>query len=99
MKKFYETWTQEEVDEYLDEYNVLVLFKIHPLLKESEVIVHGNMKESQKVLLKLCVIEEFGGKNMSEDITEQINEYAKNWYYRYIERGPIRIINLGKKDA
>lgn len=98
MKKFYEPWTQEEIDEYLArDKKVLVLFEIHLSTKEARVMVHGNLKDSQKALLKVCIANEFGGKSMSEDLVGQINDYAENWYYRYIERAPIRLINLGKR--
>lgn len=100
MKKFYESWTQEEIDEYLaGDKKVLVLFSIHAGTKEARLLIHGQLKESQKALLKVCIANEYGGLHMSEDLVVRINDYADSWYYRYVERAPIRLINLGKRKS
>ena len=97
MKKFYEEWSDDEIDDFLTRTPVLVLFKIHLGINEAELIIHGKLSERQKILLKLCIIGEFGGKNMSEDMSIRINEYAEIWYNDYIlAPKKVRVLNFNK---
>lgn len=98
VKNFYEDWDQNEIDDYVKEYSVLILFKIHKHLREAEIIIHGKLSEKQKLLLKLCILGEFGGKTMSEDLCTRINEYAESWYNDYVHiPRKIRVLNFRKK--
>jgi len=96
VKKFYEEWDDDDIDDFLTETPVLVLFKIHLGINEAELVIHGNLSENQKMLLKLCIIAEFGGKNMSEDMSIKINEYAEMWYNDYILAKKVRVLNFNK---
>ena len=97
MKNFYDTWSEDEVSNYLGQNPVLVLFKLDYISREAEIIIHANLNEKQKSLLRSCIVGEFGGKRMSEDMCIKINEYAERWYEDYIKSPKIRVINFGGK--
>jgi hypothetical protein len=99
VKKFYEDWDDDEINDFLSRTPVLVLFKIHLGVNEAELLVHGKLNEKQKMLLKICIIAEFGGKNMSEDMCIKINEYAEMWYNDYIlAPKKVRVLNFSKRE-
>ncbi len=97
MKNFYEEWDDDEIKNYISRNPVLVLFKIHLGINEAELIIHGKLNEKQKMLLKICIVGEFGGKKMSDDTCVRINEYADLWYNDYIlAPKKIRVLNFSK---
>jgi hypothetical protein len=97
VKKFYDDWNDQDVSDFLSQTPVLVLFKLHYGANEAELIIHGKLNEKQKMLLKVCIVGEFGGMNMTNDISIEINEYAKRWYNDYIlAPKKIRVLNFSK---
>ena len=91
-------WTKDEINEYIKIHNVLVLFILpKSQVGEAELSIHGEIDEKEKLLLKIFITKQFGGKNMSEDLVIMINEYASTWYSQYIVPGPIRLLNFAKK--
>lgn len=97
MKNFYEEWDDDEINDYISRNAVLVLFKVHSSINEAELIIHGNLNEKQKMLLKICIVGKFGGKRMSEDMCIRINEYAETWYNGYIKTSKkVRVLNFNK---
>ena len=99
MKKFYEKWDSEEIDDHLRVCPILILFKIHVNLGEAEIVVHGNLSQKQEILLKVCIVGEFGGDKMSEKLCITINEYAEKWYNRFVKPQKIRVLNFAKKGS
>jgi hypothetical protein len=96
VKKFYEKWDDDEINDFLVDTPVLVLFKIHLGINEAELVIHGDLDEENKMLLKIHITEEFGGQNMSEEMCVKINEYAEMWYNDYILAPKIRVLNFNK---
>jgi len=98
VKNFYEEWDDDEINDYTSQNPVLVLFKIHLGINEAELVIHGNLNDKQKMLLKICIVGEFGGKKMSDDMSVRINEYAEMWYNDYILAAKkVRVLNFSKR--
>lgn len=95
-KEFYETWTKEEIDEYVDSFGVLVLFKIKPLLKEAELLVYGNITDEQAKKLENHIGTIFGGTSLTKPMCNKINEFAEKWYRKVILNKRARVINFKK---
>lgn len=98
MKNFYEKWNDEEISEYIDQFNVLILFEIHRIFNEVEVIVYGDFSNARKELLLLGVTSRFGGKKINSKICAEINEFAEKWYNKYVSKKTARVINFKKKQ-
>lgn len=94
MRNFYEEWSNNEINDYIDQNPVLVLFKIHLGINEAELIIHGKLNEEQKMLLKTRIAKKFGGKMISEDMCIRINEYAEMWYNDISAPQKIRVLNF-----
>lgn len=94
MKKYHETWTEDEIDEYVEEFGVLVLFKIHHNIKEAEIIIHGNLSTEVKGSLKEAITGSFGGKNLTPELCLKINALADKWYQKFTSRKPLYVLNF-----
>jgi len=101
VKKFDEhLWSKDDINSYTNKNSVLVLFKIYIMARTVDVIIHGKLNDKQKFLLKVCILGEFGKKNMSEGLSIKINEYARNWYGEFIKpSGKVRVLNFGRKEV
>jgi len=96
MKNFYEKWSEDEIREYVGKYHILILFAIYVATREAKLKIYGNINDKQKGLLKTCILGKFGGKDVTEDLTIRINEYAEEWYENYIVSRKIRVLNFGR---
>ena len=93
-KEFYDSWTTEEVDDYLKEFNILILFKVHLLYNEAEVLIHADIADDKKDLLRGKISMLFGGDTLSRDLCLRVNEYAERWYSRNILNKKAMVINF-----
>jgi len=93
MKNFYDKWNEQEIEKYVKEYCVLVLFEIDIINTKISMNIYGTLNDNQKSLLRSCIIGRFGNKRVEEDTTIQINEYAEEWYENYIKSPKIRLLN------
>lgn len=98
IKEFYEVWTEQEINDYLSQFGILVLFKIHLVTKEAEVVVHGNITDEQVDQLKGFIALLFGGVLLSKPICGKINEFAEKWHNKYVLNKKAHIINYKRKD-
>ncbi len=98
QKEFYQEWTEQEIEEYIDQFSVLVLFEIHAASKEAEIVVHGKLTEDQKHQLLIVIVALFGGTNMSVELCSRINEFAEKWYTKIVLKKKARVINFSKKE-
>ena len=96
MKKYHESWTEDEIDEYVEEFGVLVLFKIHEHLKKAEIVVHGNLSSDRKDALKGAITGSFGDRSLSLELCRKINTLAERWYSQYIDK-PLYVLNFGNE--
>ena len=97
MKKFYDKWKAKEINDYIAQFNVLVLFSIVTLFDEVEIVIHGNFKTSKKKMMLLKIISKYGGLKLTDVMCAEINEYAERWFNRNISKESSRIINFGKR--
>ena len=95
-KKFYHTWTDEEIKEYTDQFNVLVLFVVQLGSNEAKICIYGNLDDSQKDKLMENIVTMFGGTQLSDPLCGKINEYAEKWYNKFILKKKARVINYRK---
>jgi len=96
VKEFYKTWTEQEIDEYVDQFGVLVLFIVHTNTKEAELVVHGRLNEAYKDKLKEKITMMFGGTTLSDPVCNKINEFAEKWYNKFVIKRKARVINCKK---
>jgi hypothetical protein len=98
VKKFYDNWSDDEINNYVNENSTLVLFRAHRGSNEAEIIIHGELNDKQKLLLKVCIIGKFGGKPLNESNCVKINEYAREWYKDFIVAPKkVRVLNFKRK--
>ena len=97
MKTFEEKWSDKEIIKYIDQFNVLILFKAHKIFNEVEMLVYGDFSDSKKELLLLSISMKFGGKKMTTKICVEINEFAEKWYNKFVSKKISRVINFKKK--
>lgn len=100
MKSFadIDEWTQKDIQDYINDQNVLVLFKLNYSVMEAEVLVYGkNMNKSQKFDLKDAISNNFGGIQLSEKMTNKVNEYARKWYNKHVLKKISLVVNGRKK--
>lgn len=97
MKNFAEQWTKKEIDEWLDIYNVLVLFKPHWSTKTAEITIYGKMDTALKIKLVEDIAKTFGGAHMTKKVCNKVNEFAEKWYNKYVLKRRARVINTRKK--
>lgn len=98
FKEFYEEWDEHEINEYLDQFGILVLFKIHLTSKEAEVVIHGNITDTQADQLKGFITMLFGGSSLSRPLCSKINEFAEKWHNKIVLKKKARVVNFKKKD-
>ena len=96
-KEFYEEWTDDEIDEYLNQFGVLVLFKIHADVGEAELIVHGAITDTQAEQLKGFITLLFGGVVLSNALCGKINEFAEKWHNKHVLNKKARVVNYRGK--
>lgn len=92
---FYNEWTDEEVQEYLEKHKVLVLFENHPN-EYTTMVIHGDLDEKQKDKLKENILRIFISSLITPTVCEKINEYAIKWCNKYIFNRRTRVINGNK---
>ena len=97
MKEFFEAWTHEEIDEYLQDFNVLILFKADIYATNVKIDVYGNLTDDQRDKLKHSIMNTFGGALLNESLCNKINEFAQKWYNKNVLNKRSRVINF-KKD-
>lgn len=98
MKAFDEKWEQREIDEWLDTYNVLVLFETQWVVRDAKIIIHGKMDTTNKLRLASDVAKYFGGISLTYPVAAKVNEYAQKWYNKHILKKKARVLNSkGKK--
>lgn len=98
LKEYYQEWTEQEIDEYVDQFSVLVLFVIRAQLKEAEIVVHGKLTDEQAEQLLLIIATLFGGRSMSKELCGKINEFSEKWYNKFILKRKARVINFRKEN-
>lgn len=98
FKEFYEEWDEQEINEYIDQFGILVLFKIHFSTKEAEVEIHGNITDKHVNQLKAFIAMLFGGASLSKVLCGKINEFAEKWYNKVVLNKKARVINFKRKD-
>lgn len=98
-KRFFESlnWKEVDIKDYVNTHSVLVLFKLHIFSGEADLLIHGDLNEKEKLLLKVCIIGKFGGKNISDDLYVKINEYAEEWHNDFVKQPSIRVLNFKKR--
>lgn len=97
MRPFHEPWTDEEIKRHVADYNVLVLFDIKNVVREAEIVIHGNMNKTQKHVLLENIIKLFGGAPLTNALCNKINEYAEKWYNKEVLKRKARVINIKRK--
>ena len=97
MKEFYQAWTQDEIDEHIEQFNVLVLFVVQLGTKEAQLEIHGNLNDTQRESLMLLITNNFGGHTLSSALCAKINEFAEKWYNKYVLKKKARVINFKKE--
>jgi len=95
VKGFDEEWTGDEINEYIDQFHILVLFKTYGNI--AQLLVYGKLDDDQKYKLKERITNIFGGQHLNKQICTKINEYASKWYTKIVLGHRRRIINVGKK--
>lgn len=97
MKQFYESWSEEEIKDWVGQYNVLVLFTANRATREADIHIHGNLKKSQKMALATEIARHFGGVTMTKQVCNKINEFAEKWYSKIILKRKARVININTR--
>ena len=97
IKEFYEYWNGQEIDEYVRQFNVLVLFQAVQGQKEARLVVYGKIDDEEKDQLKKQILVQFGGFDLSSQLCDRINEYAEKWYNKFVLKRQARVINFGRK--
>lgn len=94
-------WNNEDIDEQVNLFGVLVLFDITNTLfgREAQILIYSKMGEWDKSLLKETIISKFGGKTITTEVCIQINEYAEKWYNHKVLRRRARVINKIKEET
>lgn len=96
-KEFYEEWSENEINEYMDQFGILVLFKINISNKIAQVVVHGNITDEQVNEIKEYIALVFGGTILDKMLCGKINEFAEKWYNKYVLNKKAHIINYKRK--
>lgn len=96
-KDFYKKWSQDEINDWLSVYSVLVLFEPDLYSNEAKINIHGKLSESQKNQLLHEITSHFGGTVMNRSICEKINEFAEKWHSKHILHKKARVINVNTK--
>lgn len=96
-KEFYQHWTEQEINEYTDQFSILVLFVVDDVRKEAQIVVHGNLTNEQKDQLTIIITTLFGGTTISRSLCDKINEFAEKWYNKFILKKKARVINFRKE--
>lgn len=96
-KEFYQQWEEQEIDEYVDQFNILVLFVIDIMLREAQIVIHGKLTYEQKEQLMIVIITLFGGRQMSKPLCNKINEFSEKWYNKFILKKKARVINFRRE--
>ena len=76
MKSFKEKWSYDEINEYVKQFNILILFEIHELFNEVTVIPHGNFSDDNAKVLLIKISDKYGGKLINKKMCIKINEFA-----------------------
>lgn len=98
MKPFYDTWTQDEIDEYVRAFNIVVLFDIrNTTSKIAGLKVYGNVTLTQRDALLDKISHTFSGVYLSDAVCNKINEFAEKWYNKEVLRRRARVINIKRK--
>ncbi len=96
-KEFYEYWNGQEIDEYIRQFSVLVLFQAIQGQKEARLVIYGKFEDEKKDQLKKQISTLFGGFNLSSQLCNKINEYAEKWYNKFVLKKQARVINFGRR--
>jgi len=97
IKKFYEHWSGEEINSYIDEFNILVLFQTQSSSIEARIVIYGKLSDTQKEQLLERITTLFGGMNLSDSLCNKINEYAEKWYNKFVLKRQARVLNFGRR--
>lgn len=97
MKEFYDKWSDQEIEEYLEASNVLVLFETNHSTKTAELKIHGKMTDHQRMAMLENILNVFGGAKLAASVCAKINEYAEKWYNKNVLKRKARVININKK--
>ena len=84
MKKFNDIWTEDDIAEYIANYNILVLFSKSLENKYIMSIYGNNISEIQKEQLKSRFYSMFGSHSATDKILDKINEIAIKWHNKVI---------------
>jgi len=98
MKSFYDPWTAEEIKQYVEDYNVLVLFELPNTGTTAQLLIYGKMNKYQKHELMDKITHIFGGVPLSSAICTKVNEFAEKWYNKEILKRKARVINIKRKQ-
>jgi hypothetical protein len=94
MKEFHEKWEEEDIDEYVKAYGVLVLFEQEAFGNDAKIVIYGSyILELHKRELELLIIEKFAGQHLTEAMCWKINDFAEKWYNKEILFKKARVVN------
>jgi len=94
MKRFNESWNNDEIKRYLKKYNILVLFNMEFGNNEAEVLIYGKMRTAFKKNLLSKIIAYYGGRSLTTEMCHKVNNLAARWYRRNVLKKKSRIINI-----
>jgi len=94
MKSFDKPWTKEEINEYMTENQVLILFVPDMVNKSVTIAIYGKMYADRRQDLLYRVMEYFGGSPLTPSVCNKINRFALKWYSKNILKKKSRVINV-----
>lgn len=94
MKKIYENWTNKEIEDYLIEHNILVLFDFVGI---TDIYCKDKLSDLQKNDLIDKISQNFGGHALTDQVCSKIIEFVSKWYNKNIKLSTARVINGRKK--
>lgn len=93
IKSFRDTWTKDEIAEYVRDYNILVLFEEDWPSREAIIVIHSKISAAKKDGLREKIIAIFGGRALTDQICDKVNEYAVKWFNKVILQRKSRVVN------
>ena len=95
-KEYYQVWDAQEIDDYLKNFNILILFVVDVGRKEADLDIYGNLDNDQTEQLRSLIATLFGGLQMDKQLCNKINEFAEKWYNKFVLKKKARVINCRK---
>lgn len=93
FRAFDETWAPEEIEEYLDQHGILVLFHIDLFFRTNVTVYGRNLDAYQKEIHEL-INNYFAGASINKSLGKKINEFAIKWYNKHVLKKKARVVNF-----